>query len=325
MYDDGDWMRSVHRLGIVEENTILNLKWSASGVEFATSSERIEAVFKAEYDREDEAPYIGILVYGERNIFEKKIKIEFGTCRYNIYENPQKERVTVRLLKLTEEQYGKVGIVSLVADESLHLVNEGKRKILLIGDSITAAYGVDGVNGESVFSTRDEDIRKGYAYLSSETVEAEPIIVAHSGNGIISRWIPEEQEFPNTSDLLMEIFPYDAEIKPSLIVCNLGTNDVSYTRNEEEKEKRFVQQYMKFIKKLQKKFSGIPILLIYGIMEQSLNMRVKEVAEYCNVFYFELPLQLEADGLGTDAHPGGKTHRKLSNLLSEEIKRIMAW
>ena len=321
-----EWKSSVRMLGIVEEiNNILYFKWSASGIEFETFSQSIEGEFIAEYDLLEESPYLKIFVSTESKILERKVRVENGKSKIKIYDNPKKERVKIRIIKLTEEQYGKVGISSLLMDDSFNPTNSLERKIIFIGDSITAAYGIEGINGISTFSTADEDVSKGYAYLLSESLNAECRIFAYSGNGIVSRWISENQESPNKDQLLPEIFPFNQEYNPSLIVCNLGTNDASYTRNIEKREQEFMNHYLGFIQKLQKYFAKARILLVYGIMEKTLCRSVKKVAEESGAFYLELPLQKEEDGFGTDAHPGEKIHKELSGLLSKEIRKIMVW
>lgn len=323
---NSEWKNNVRILGVVEEfDDILYLKWSASGIEFETFSESIEIECVAEYNLIEESPYLKISVYTEHEIIEKKSRIEVGKSKIKIYDNLKKEKVKIRIMKLTEEQYGKVGISSLLMDDVCIPTRELERKIIFIGDSITAAYGVEGINGVSTFSTADQDVSKSYAYLSSEYLNAECRIFAYSGNGIISRWIPENQELPNTDQLLPEIIPFVQEYDPSLIVCNLGTNDASYTRRNVKREQEFSKSYLEFIRKLQKHFKDVPILIIYGIMEKSLSKCIKEIAEESGVFYFELPLQKEEDGLGTDAHPGEKIQRELSYLLSKEIRKIMVW
>ena len=62
-----------------------------------------------------------------------------------------------------------------------------------IGDSLTAGYGVDGINGISTFRTADEDVTKTYAYQAAEMLHADSRIVAYSGNGVLSAGLPRSR------------------------------------------------------------------------------------------------------------------------------------
>lgn len=328
MYGKMNWQKNVRIFGIVkQEKEALYLKWSASGIEFETCAERIEGEFLSECKIPTESVYIGIYVGKEKEslTFKQKIRIEPGRKNYVLYENLRKEQLKIRLLKLTEEQYGDVGIVCLRGAEKLYPTQTRERRLLFIGDSITAGYGIEGTNGMSSFTTKDEDISKSYAYLTGEMLQAETRIIAYSGNGIVSRWIPPERDFPDTNQILPEIFPWKMKYNPSLIVCNLGTNDASYIRQIPEREQQFTDQYVQFIQKLKGKFKEVPIILAYGVMEKTLNQCVRKTAEICHVFYQELPLQDKKENLGTDAHPGEAVHKKLSKVLGTEIRKIMAW
>ncbi len=322
------WKKNVRIFGIVDQKEdALYLKWSASGIEFETCTERIEGEIWSECGILTERAYIGVYVGKEREplIYKQKIRIDPGKKTYVFYENLRKEKLKVRLLKITEEQYGNVGIVCMHDADQLYPTQVPEHKLLFIGDSITAGYGINGINNVRPFTTVDEDASKSYAYLTGEMLRAETGIVACSGNGIISRWIPSEQEFPDTNQILPKIFPWKMEYNPSLIVCNLGTNDASYIRQISTREQQFTEQYRQFIQKLQEKFKETPILLTYGVMEKTMSRCVKKTAEICNVFYQELPLQDKEEDLGTDAHPGEVTHRKISEILDIQIRKIMAW
>ena len=259
-------------------------------------------------------------------------------------------------MKLTEEQYGKVWISGIRLDgrvwispasfsdtveengeqeESTVLSGNAKQKphLLFIGDSITAGYGVDGVNGESAFCTEEEDVTKAYAYKTAEKLGAEKTIICFSGNGVLSRWIPAEENQPLTEQILPEIFPYEevkrciastkqkGECDPDYIVINLGTNDASYTRRVPEREEAFVEKYRAFVKCLQEAFPDSPILLLYGVMEQTLLERVKEVAEQCKVEFLPLPLQSPEDGMGAAEHPSEGTQEKMAERLLSFLKK----
>ena len=340
----------IRTFGITEiEEKGLRLCWSASGIEFTTSAKEIVI----EMEREEDA-FFAVFVNGER--MQYKVQVFPGKKECVLYPESTEGEVSIRFLKLTEEQYGKVWISGIRLDgrvwispasfsdtveengeqeESTVLSGNAKQKphLLFIGDSITAGYGVDGVNGESAFCTEEEDVTKAYAYKTAEKLGAEKTIICFSGNGVLSRWIPAEENQPLTEQILPEIFPYEevkrciastkqkGECDPDYIVINLGTNDASYTRRVPEREEAFVEKYRAFVKCLQEAFPDSPILLLYGVMEQTLLERVKEVAEQCKVEFLPLPLQSPEDGMGAAEHPSEGTQEKMAERLLSFLKK----
>lgn len=345
----------IRTFGITErEEKGLRLCWSASGIEFTTSAKEIVIEMEGESKGREEDAFFAVFVNGER--MQYKVQVFPGKKECVLYPESTEGEVSIRLLKLTEEQYGKVWISGIRLDGRVWIspasfsdtveengeqggraVQSGNMKqkphFLFIGDSITAGYGVDGVNGESAFCTEEEDVTKTFAYKTAEKLGAEKTIICFSGNGVLSRWIPAEENQPLTEQILPGIFPYEevkrciastkqkGECDPDYIVINLGTNDASYTRRIPEREEAFAEKYRAFVKRLQEAFPDSPLLLLYGVMEQTLMERVKEVAEQCKVEFLALPLQAPEDGMGAAEHPSERTQEKMAERLLRFLQK----
>ena len=184
---------------------------------------------------------------------------------------------------------------------------------------------MDGINGISTFRTADEDVTKTYAYQAAEMLHADSRIVAYSGNGVLSRWIAPEHDTLYTKNILPEIFPYIQNEVPDLIVCNLGTNDASYVRQIPSRERAFVEKYTDFIQQLKKVFADAKILLLYGLMEQTLCEKVQETAQRCGTEFLKLPLQNPVNGMGTDGHPGARTQQEIALYVERYMEQMMMW
>ena len=162
----------IRTFGITEiEEKGLRLCWSASGIEFTTSAKEIVIEMEGESKGREEDAFFAVFVNGER--MQYKVQVFPGKKECVLYPESSEEEVSIRILKLTEEQYGKVWISGIRLDgriwispasfsdpveengeqeESNVLSGDAKQKphLLFIGDSITAGYGVDGVNGECI-------------------------------------------------------------------------------------------------------------------------------------------------------------------------------
>lgn len=278
--------------------------------------------------------YLGIFVNGNPTP-EKVCKIQNGVKHYPLFSQSGKKRVKIKILKLTELQYGKAEILSVCTDGvpvPTETAGHTGKKMLFIGDSITAGYGVNGKETDLVFTTETEDVTKAYPYLTAEAFGAEAWFACFSGGGMISRWIPPEEEKPLTDILLPEVFDksIDAVYIPDIVCLNIGTNDASYTRGDAQKEAVFAEAYMEFVKKLIMYYPNAYILIQYGLMEESLVDTIQNVAEQCaglgsRCSFLRLPMLDKADGCGTGAHPSSITHKKTAQTVIREITAIMGW
>ena len=194
---------------------------------------------------------IGIFINDEKQ-FRQKIRAVPGKRKYIIYQQEAAETVRIRLVKLTEEQYGNVWITNLITDAP-------------------------------------------------------------------------EQDTPYTKNILPEIFPYIQNEVPDLIVCNLGTNDASYVRQIPSRERAFVEKYTDFIQQLKKVFADAKMLLLYGLMEQTLCEKVQETAQRCGTEFLKLPLQNPVNGMGTDGHPGARTQQEIALYVERYMEQMMMW
>lgn len=337
----------VKLLGRTEKReNIIWLCTAGAGVAFCSNASSIYAELKGILAEGNELPentyaYIGVFINAKEQPV-KKIKVSRKQSRYLLCENKERKTIQIKIIKLTEAQYDKVGICALYADGKVQKAQEGNSKILFIGDSITAGYGVLGKDGISEFTTADEDVTKAYAYITAEKLKADCQIFAWSGNGLLSRWIPPEEDTPAKNALIPEIFPYTdvslsetlhekrsiwrkEEFVPDLIVCNLGTNDASYTREIPIREQQFKEAYRIFLENLRQMYPQAAIMLACGLMETTLNGAIQEVAEETGAFFLPFSQQEKEMGLGTAGHPGVEIQRKTAETLITAIQNVMAW
>ncbi len=312
-------------LGVCRKDFPLVLEWSASGVEFFTAACQATAVIEGRGNayRDANISYLGIFADGQ---FVKKIPVGRGRKKYCLFEQENNHRVLLRIVKLTEEQYDSLVIDSIEADGEFCCPEGRKRSLFFIGDSITAGYGIEDIDGSRVFSTAEENVTQAYAYRVTGLLDADSQIVCSSGDGIISRWIPEEEDAPNTDRLLPDIFPF-SEVRPaSALVSYVGTNDASYIRGRKERERRFLTAYSAFLRKVRMTLGNPPVLLLSGAMETSMNSLLPGLAETEGYDYLQFPLQdTLADGFATDTHPSAKTHEKMARLLAEKLQKNLSW
>ncbi len=290
-------------------------QWSASGFQFVFLGKSITLQISSHHTLY--GPVI-LAVFIDNELYQN-IDLKEGSQTYSLsFAKP--ESMHVKIIQITELQYGFFELEEIQTDGEISKLDKPSESILWVGDSLSAGYGLEADTTPLVFNTHFEDCTHAYPYLVSNALNTLPIIIAYSGNGILSRWIPETEEKPNTEDILPSIFPYDLSENPSWVIINLGTNDASYTRGIPEREQRFQELYIDFILKIKTKFPNAKFLLCYGLMEKSLLSSVQKVALETSSLFLSFDTATEKDGLCFASHPIKTSHLNAAHTLINFIR-----
>ena len=289
--------------------------WSASGFQFAFSGKSIELQITSHHTLY--GPVI-LAVFVDGEVYQK-IDLSEGSHAYTI-PFTRNDIIYVKIIQITELQYGSFKLEDIRVDGEIFKWDKPQESILWIGDSLSAGYGLESDTTPPVFNTHFEDCTHAYPYMVSHALNTTPIIIAYSGNGILSRWIPETEDAANDEDILPSIFPYNIDEDPSWVIINLGTNDASYTRGIPEREQRFKKLYIDFIQTLQAKFPNAKFLLCYGLMEETLLSSVQKVAKETSSLFLRFDAATEKDGFCFASHPNKTSQRNAANTLIHFIR-----
>ena len=261
-----------------------------------------------------------------------------------------KETHVVRIIKLSESAMSTCGISGIETDGVVSPTGAKERLIEFIGDSITCGYGVDDEDRDHHFATGTEDVTRAYAYKTAQALSADYSMVSFSGYGIVSGYTATGEKMghqlvPDYYEKLGfsygtykgEYKPQDvawnfSERQPDLVVINLGTNDMSYVLDRDDRREEYISGYNAFLKTVRKHNKTAPILCVLGMMGETLCPVLKETVERYKketgdaaVSYMGFTDQLPEDGYAADWHPTEKTHAKAAKKLAEEIRNRMAW
>ena len=289
--------------------------WSASGFQFAFSGKSIELQITSHHTLY--GPVI-LAVFVDGEVYQK-IDLSEGSHAYTI-PFTRNDIIYVKFIQITELQYGSFKLEDIRVDGEIFKWDKPQESILWIGDSLSAGYGLESDTTPLVFNTHFEDCTHAYPYMVSHALNTTPIIIAYSGNGILSRWIPETEDAANDEDILPSIFPYNIDEDPSWVIINLGTNDASYTRGIPEREQRFQKLYIDFIQTLQAKFPNAKFLLCYGLMEETLLSSVQKVAKETSSLFLRFDAATEKDGFCFASHPNKTSQLNAANTLIHFIR-----
>lgn len=303
-----------------------SFSWAGSAVEFVFSGVKASAVIES-----DERIRFHVDVDGER----RDLWVKAGRHSYVLAAKLMLGNHHVRLTRATESFNVTTSIIGMpiVEGKLLAVPSNSTKKILFLGDSITAGYGVEGANKDCGYSLETSSVLLSYAGLTAEALQADAHYIAWSGIGVSRSYGEVKTINPTMSTRHHLTLAHDLTAKwdveqfqPDVIVVNLGTNDfwdgsgVDYSRAMAD-----------FLTDLENTYPKKTIYLVVSAMlkgevrdiqEQVLHTLAKSKAA---MHVVDLGAIKVKDGLGCDHHPNMKTQKRMAEVLVGRLKREFNW
>ena len=243
------------------------------------------------------------------------------------------------LYRRTEPSFGETTFNGFDVSASAYLPGAPfpTRRLEVIGDSISAGYGNEGVN-PCQFTSATENQYLSYEAIAARAVNAELYTEAWSGIGMLRNYDA------TTTDVMPDRYPrtlperatsaWDfGKFLPDAVVINLGTNDFA----KGDPGAAFQAAYLKFVTDLRVHYASSRFFLALGPMLSDGDypkaaaylkavIAARATAGDKNLTLLEFGSQdANADGLGCDYHPSLKTHQKMADKLQAALKADLAW
>lgn len=208
-----------------------------------------------------------------------RMRIEKGGLQsFPIAVSQKKKRHRLTIYKATEASNGAVLFAGTTAKITT-IAAENKKKIELIGDSITCGFGND-VTAIPCGSGEWFDQHNAYlAYgpVLARTLNADYVLSSVSGFGMYRNWNDEHQDEAIIPEVYENLYlnkdtskPYDFAFQPDLVSICLGTNDLSEGDGKKERlpfnEEKFVSNYIHFIQTIYRHAPNTRIVLLNSPM-----------------------------------------------------------
>lgn len=345
-----EYVKHIGRTYLAEDGTLW-IAQSAAGVEFKFKGTKASVTFTGDSNAgtqwsKDSCARYAVYADGERvadGMMNEPVKT------VDIFSSDSEKETTVKILKLSECANSTIGIknidVSSVGD--IAPTEDKALKIEFIGDSITCGYGVDDEVKENHFKTDTEDATKAYAYKTAELLGADYSLVSYSGHGIISGYsgdgkihadqcVPDiyaklGKSYAKSGTFSVKDIDWDfSSFTPDIVVINLGTNDNSYVKSDEEKTRAYIDGYVSFLETVRTNNPDAHIVCTLGVMGDNLYPAIETaVSEYTqksgdsNVSSMKFDVQDPADGYAADWHPTEATHTKAAAKLADYLKTVI--
>jgi lysophospholipase L1-like esterase len=219
------------------------------------------------------------------------------------------------------------------------------RRLEVIGDSISAAYGVEGENRYCHFSPETENQALSYAAVLARRFNAELSTVAWSGKGIFSNrgstsdTIPMPVLWERTLPLHDDSHWDFSTWAPDAVVIDLGTNDFAA---ENPDKGPFAEAYRVFLFRVRGLYPKAALFCALspllsdqwppGAHSRSLARAGIQTAIDAlkrqgddRVFYAEHQLTSDAEGWGCDWHPSRATQARMADELAAPLAKNLGW
>ena len=281
--------------------------------------------------------WVEVFVDGKRL---EKLKVEGSAGYYELASGLGKGVHTAEIVKATEGTMGVLIFKGFALPEGGKVVAwpaKETKKIEFIGDSITCGYGIEADSAQIHFSPQTENFCDTYAWRAARAVNADYLVVARSGIGILRNYNGPYEGNPDNMPAIYErtlindpASKWDpSRFTPDVVCINLGTNDFSTKGVDKEK---FAESYRSFVKVLMARYPAAKVVLLTGPMQNSQQMKeiLAGVAESINkekpgtVSFCELSKQ-GALGFGADFHPNKEQAKINGAELAEYLSGLMGW
>lgn len=212
-----------------------------------------------------------------------------------------------------------------------------ERKIEFIGDSITCAYGNEGLSKEQSFTPKNENSYLSYAAITARNLNASANLIAWSGIGVCRNY--GGAAGPLMGERYLYTLP-NSNVKwdfnnyiPQVVVVNLGTNDYSTAIPNNA---TFISAYKDLITKVRSNYPDAHIFcavgpMLWGTGLDTCRDNIKEVINSftstgdSKIHFIEFPQQDGSNGYGEDWHPSIKTHELMAEQLTKAIQDKLGW
>ena len=261
------------RVELLEGNKVILISAAAS-VSFDFKGDSCSVLLQSLADHQN---YVAIEL---DNQYLGRVRIEKGEVKsFPIAVVEKRKTHHLSIFKATEATNGGVLFAGTTAKVIEGSSASNKKKIELIGDSITCGFG----NDDSTIPCGSGDwfdqhnAYWAYGPIVSRALQTDYVLSSVSGYGIYRNWNDEHLEEPIIPEVYENLYlntnkskPYDFKFQPDLVSICIGTNDLSNGDGNKPRlpfnEEKFVSNYINFIKTVYKHAPNTRIVLLSSPM-----------------------------------------------------------
>lgn len=235
----------------------------------------------------------------------------------------------VEIARRNEGFFGTARFVGLVPTGGALVPTPARdRRLLVIGDSLTAGYGIEGAD-PCDFAGATETSYDAYAAVAARALGADVHVIAYSGKGVLQNYggdtsepMPELWSRTITNDPA-SVWDH-AAYTPHAVVVNLGTNDFSAPLDEGA----FVDAYAAFLGAIRAVHPDAPIVAVtwghWGVGREAMVGEAVAATGDDAITTTRFVIQ-GGEGLGCDGHTNLVTNARFGDELAATLAGLLGW
>lgn len=228
---------------------------------------------------------------------------------------------TVKIVRATQENIGGFKVQGLLINGN-YLKTENTRSLAIdfYGDSITVGYGTDTIPADGDW-VKYSNGTQAYAFLTAEALKANYNIFAYAGIGFYA-----DSNGNTNNNMMKQLDGFAYNKNADVTVINLGTNDLSQLSVAGGLEK-LKTEFVAFLQKIREQHPGSAIVLAYGMMNDSSNM--KALISHAVTSFYEngdgniYSVQLPKGTSGGHGHPNTAQQAAAANVLTPFLQKVL--
>jgi lysophospholipase L1-like esterase len=259
----------------------------------------------------------------------------------------QKSSHTVEIYKRTEAWQGILTVQGVQLPDGGTLLPpppRPSRTLMFVGDSVTCGAGLQfDAKCTDDPAHPSSDAYDAYGMLLGRRLDAQSHLVCYGGRGLERDYrglgeadgvlnIPQFFRLAVASDAPDARAPWDAaRWQPDAIVVSLGTNDFNLQKTKPLDEKKWVAEYVAFVRELRKDYPHAVLLLTEGsivtdpLLRQLVQQTVAEVHNTEQDAHVQFVPSNHYPGNGCNGHPTQAQHLRIADDLEPAIRTALGW
>ena len=238
----------------------------------------------------------------------------------------------VVLVRRNEGFFGDVAFLGFEPGPDASLVETPwpySHTLALLGDSLTAGYGIEGPNGMCNFSAGTESFYGTYGAIAARNKDAAAHAIAYSGKGVFQNYGGDKNTvFPKLWNRTLTNDPASewdhSKFTPEAVVVNLGTNDFSAAIAESD----FTAAYVALLGDVRSRYPAAMIFCVtwahWGASKEGWVKSAMASTLDPNLRHVAFSID-PADGYGCDYHTNLVTNAKLGQILTTALEEELGW
>ncbi|HOY79330.1 MAG TPA: GDSL-type esterase/lipase family protein [Hyphomonadaceae bacterium] len=260
------------------------------------------------------------------------VALSKGRKTYQLFSGAPGAHI-VRVTRRTGALAGATTFVSLTAT-GLTPTEAPTRRMLVIGDSISAGYGVEGADQHCSYSTATQNAGTAWPALLARAYQTDLQLIAVDGRGVYRNYSGGERTMPALMQLQLPSgkTSWRGKFSAQLVIVHLGTND--FDKGDPGPNFRAAYQSLLLKVRLEQPDAEI-IAAIGGMLDPEKLAMAKKAIEGAvaarrtagdrKVTFVYLDPPTGGRRFGCDWHPGKDAQSYMARTLQSAIEGTLGW